>query len=66
MNKMTAKLSSNVLQMTSDILKIADGLGISGANENTDESLSSIRKLLQNKNNKENKKLLIAIHAGRV
>jgi len=59
-----SKLSSNLLQMASDILRIADGLGISGANENTDESLLQYRKLLQNKNNKENKKLLIAIHAA--
>ena len=59
-----SKLSSNLLQMASDILRIADGLGISGANENTDESLIQYRKLLQNKNNKENKKLLIAIHAA--
>jgi cytosine/adenosine deaminase-related metal-dependent hydrolase len=59
-----SKLSSNLLQMASDILKITDGLGISGANENTDESLMQYRKLLQNKNNKENRKLLIAIHAA--
>ena len=59
-----SKLSSNLLQMASDILRIADGLGISGANENTDESLLQYRKLLQNKNNKENKELLIAIHAA--
>ncbi len=59
-----SKLSSNLLQMASDILRIADGLGISGANENTDESLIQYRKLLQNKNNKGNKKLLIAIHAA--
>ncbi|MDQ3868944.1 MAG: amidohydrolase family protein [Thermoproteota archaeon] len=58
------KLSSTLLQTASDILRIADGLGISGANENTDESLIQYRKLLQNKNNKENKKLLIAIHAA--
>ena len=58
------KLSSNLLQTASDILRIADGLGISGANENTDESLIQYRKLLQNKNNKGNKKLLIAIHAA--
>jgi cytosine/adenosine deaminase-related metal-dependent hydrolase len=59
-----SKLSSNLLHMASDILKIADGLGISGANENTDESLIQYSKLLQDKNNKENKKLLIAIHAA--
>jgi cytosine/adenosine deaminase-related metal-dependent hydrolase len=58
------KLSSNLLQMASDILKIADGLGISGANENTDESLMQYSRLLQNKNNTGNKKLLIAIHAA--
>jgi cytosine/adenosine deaminase-related metal-dependent hydrolase len=59
-----SKLSSNLLQMASDILKIADGLGISGANENTDESLMQYSRLLQNKNNTGNKKLLIAIHAA--
>ena len=58
------KLSSNLLQMASDILNISDGLGISGANENTDESLIQYNTLLRNKNSIENKKLLIAIHAA--
>ena len=58
------KLSSNLLQMASDILKIADGLGISGANENTDETLIQYSKLLQSKNNNTEKKKLSAIHAA--
>ena len=58
------KLSSNLLQMASDILKIADGFGISGANENTDETLIQYSKLLQIKNSTEKKKLLSAIHAA--
>jgi cytosine/adenosine deaminase-related metal-dependent hydrolase len=58
------KLSSNLLQMASDILKIADGFGISGANENTDETLIQYSKLLQSKNSTEKKKLLSAIHAA--
>jgi cytosine/adenosine deaminase-related metal-dependent hydrolase len=58
------KLSSNLLQMSSDILKIADGFGISGANENTDETLIQYSKLLQSKNSIEKKKLLSAIHAA--
>ena len=58
------KLSSNLLQMASDILKIADGFGISGANENTDEALIQYSKLLQSKNSTEKKKLLSAIHAA--
>jgi cytosine/adenosine deaminase-related metal-dependent hydrolase len=58
------KLSSNLLQMASDILKIADGFGISGANENSDETLIQYSKLLQSKNSTEKKKLLSAIHAA--
>lgn len=58
------KLSSNLLQMASDILKIADGFGISGANENTDETLIQYSKLLQSKNSTGKKKLLSAIHAA--
>lgn len=58
------KLSSDLLQMASDILKIADGFGISGANENTDETLIQYSKLLQSKNSTEKKKLLSAIHAA--
>jgi len=56
------KLSSRMLRAASDVLEIADGLGISGANENTDESLQQYRELIQN--NKWKKESLIAIHAG--
>ena len=42
--------------------EIADGLGISNANENTTESLQQYHKLLhENNKNKTNKELLIAI-----
>lgn len=56
------KLSSRMLRAASDVLEIAEGLGISGANENTDESLQQYRELIEN--NKGKKESLIAIHAG--
>jgi cytosine/adenosine deaminase-related metal-dependent hydrolase len=59
------KLPPYALQMASEVLKIADGLGISSANENTTESLQQYHKLLhENNKNKTNKELLIAIHAA--
>jgi cytosine/adenosine deaminase-related metal-dependent hydrolase len=59
------KLPPYALQMASEVLKIADGLGISSANENTSESLQQYHELLHKSNkNKTNKKLLIAIHAA--
>ena len=36
--------------MAAEALRIADGLGISGANENTTESLQQYHELLHNNN----------------
>ena len=57
--------------MASSVLEISDGLGISGANENSDETLKLYRNLIRARNTstmsdkkKTKKKLLIAIHAA--
>ena len=54
------------LQIASSLLEMADGFGISGANENTNESLQQYNTLLQNSNNKKvnKKKQIMAIHAA--
>jgi len=63
-------LSAKILQMTSDVLGVSNGLGISGANENTNEMLSQYRKLINAKNKGmtkikgQSKKLIVAIHAA--
>ena len=58
-------LPNSVLQTASDVLEISDGLGISGANENSDESLQQYRKLIRARNKSAtDKKLLTAIHAA--
>ncbi len=58
-------LPKSALQTASDVLDISDGLGISGANENSDESLQQYRKLIRAKNKSAtDKKLLTAIHAA--
>ncbi|MDQ6666631.1 MAG: amidohydrolase family protein, partial [Thermoproteota archaeon] len=60
-------LPSSSLQMASDVLEISDGLGISGANENSDETLQQYRNLVRSRNTsatKEKKKMLTAIHAA--
>jgi len=60
------RLPLYVLKMLSTILKTSDGIGLSGANENTDESLLQYRELLGEKRSSENnkKKLLLAIHTA--
>jgi cytosine/adenosine deaminase-related metal-dependent hydrolase len=58
-------LPKSALHTVSDVLDISDGLGISGANENSDESLQQYRKLIRTKNKSAtDKKLLTAIHAA--
>ena len=64
-------LPYSALQMASNVLEISDGLGISGANENSDETLKLYRNLIRARNTstmsdkkKTKKKLLIAIHAA--
>jgi cytosine/adenosine deaminase-related metal-dependent hydrolase len=62
-NQNGKRLPPEASQMAADILRISDGLGISGANENTDESLRQYYRILQ-KNKANNKKLLLAIHVA--
>lgn len=56
------KLTPDVIKLICNILNFADGLGISGANENTDSSLNQYREMIQKKSLK--KKYLIGIHAS--
>jgi len=56
------KFGLNVIRLIRNILKFADGLGISGANENTDGSLNQYREIVQKKSMK--KKYLIGIHSS--
>lgn len=66
------RLPPNALQQAANILKISDGLGLSGANENTNAALHQYKQLLtdmnkESKNRKlahDNGKLLLAIHAA--
>ena len=58
-------LPNSALQTASDVLEISDGFGISGANENSDESLQQYQKLIRTRNKRAtHKKLLTAIHAA--
>ena len=56
------KFSPGVINLICNILNLADGLGISGANENTDSSLNQYREIIHKKSLK--KKYLIGIHAS--
>jgi len=56
------KFTPDVMKLICNILDFADGLGISGANENTDSSLNQYREIIQKKSLK--KKYLIGIHAS--
>jgi cytosine/adenosine deaminase-related metal-dependent hydrolase len=66
------RLPPNALQQAENILKMSDGLGLSGANENTDTALHQYKQLLNGMNKKSknrefahgNRKLLLAIHAA--
>ena len=55
------KLPPDVIELVFQIANAADGLGISGANENTDKSLNEYGKVLKNS---LKKKFLIGIHAA--
>jgi cytosine/adenosine deaminase-related metal-dependent hydrolase len=56
------KFTPGVINLICNILNLSDGLGISGANENTDSSLNQYREIIQKKSLK--KKYLIGIHAS--
>ena len=55
-------LPSEVIEQIQKILNFAEGLGISGANENTDNSLKDYRKAIIK--NSLKKKLLLGIHGA--
>jgi cytosine/adenosine deaminase-related metal-dependent hydrolase len=54
--KAALSLTPEAVEQAKQVLKLADGLGISGANENTDASLAQYRQLAGKK--------LVAIHAA--
>jgi cytosine/adenosine deaminase-related metal-dependent hydrolase len=56
------KFDPSVIGLIRNILKFADGFGISGANENTDGSLNQYSKIIQKKSLK--KKYLLGIHSS--
>ena len=72
LRKVQLKLPPKALLEASDILRVAEGLGISGANENTDLSLQQYKQLIDSINKKrkdkrlknKNRKLLIGIHGA--
>jgi cytosine/adenosine deaminase-related metal-dependent hydrolase len=56
------KLPQDVIDLVSKIANKSDGIGISGANENTDNSLNEYGKVVRK--NSLKKKILIGIHAA--
>ena len=72
LRKAQLKLPPKALLEASDILIVAEGLGISGANENTDLSLQQYKQLIDSMNKKrrdkklknKNQKLLLGIHGA--
>jgi cytosine/adenosine deaminase-related metal-dependent hydrolase len=55
-------IPQHVMDSIHSILDISDGLGISGANENTDNSLNEYRNIIQKRSLK--KKYLLGIHSS--
>jgi cytosine/adenosine deaminase-related metal-dependent hydrolase len=56
------RIPQRVMDSIHSILDISDGLGISGANENTDNSLNEYRNIIQKRSLK--KKYLLGIHSS--
>lgn len=56
------KIPQHLVESIHRILDISDGLGISGANENTDNSLNEYRGIIQKRSLK--KKYLLSIHSS--
>jgi cytosine/adenosine deaminase-related metal-dependent hydrolase len=56
------RIPQHVMDSIHSILDISDGLGISGANENTDNSLNEYRNIIQKRSLK--KKYLLGIHSS--
>ncbi len=57
-------LSANFINTSSKILEFCDGFGISGANENSDESLNQYRSLVEEHRRKSKRNITAAIHAA--
>jgi cytosine/adenosine deaminase-related metal-dependent hydrolase len=57
-------LPNDFINRASNILEFSDGFGISGANENTDESLTQFRSLVAVHKEKHKRNFLLAIHAA--
>ena len=56
------RIPQHVMDSIHNILDISDGLGISGANENTDNSLNEYRNIIQKRSLKKN--YLLGIHSS--
>jgi cytosine/adenosine deaminase-related metal-dependent hydrolase len=57
-------LSANFNKTSHKILEVCDGFGISGANENSDESLNQYRKVAHEYREKSRRNIIVAIHAA--
>jgi cytosine/adenosine deaminase-related metal-dependent hydrolase len=57
-------LSANFTNTSHKILELCDGFGISGANENSDESLNQYRKVVQEYRERSRRNVIMAIHAA--
>lgn len=59
-----SSLSEDFIKRASNVLGFSDGFGLSGANENTDESLDYFRKLASEYKKKSKRKIMVGIHAA--
>jgi len=57
-------LSTHFNNTSQKILELCDGFGISGANENSDESLKQYGKVVQEYREKSSRNIIVAIHAA--
>ena len=57
-------MSADFNKTSQKILELCDGFGISGANENSDESLKQYRKIVLEYKEKSRRNTIVAIHAA--
>lgn len=57
-------LSEDFIKRASNVLGFSDGFGLSGANENTDESLDYLRKLTAEYKKESKRNIMVGIHAA--
>src|SRR6266540_762835 len=62
--KRKRSLTDDFAKRASKVLELSDGFGISGANENTDDSLVYFRKLAGAYKKKSKRNIILAIHAA--